>query len=141
MSDRFNNIYRIDPATNTIDLKKDINGSGGHYTYSDMTGFIAQTITTTIGTWTIIFDSGTANTSWGTISWNSSEPAGTSIKVSVRASNDTANWSSWKNAENGVQLDTMLKGRYVEIETTFQIPSGDTSPILYDLTVRSLTPS
>ena len=136
-----NHIYRIDPATNTIDLTKDIIGSGGHYTYSDMTGFIAQTITTTIGTWTVIFDSETVNTSWGTISWNSSEPAGTSIKVSVRTSNDTANWSTWKNAENGVQLDTMLKGRYVEMETTLQILSGNTSPILYDLTVRSRTSS
>jgi hypothetical protein len=38
-------IHRIDPATNTIDLSKRIIGSGGHYTYSDMTGIIVKTIT------------------------------------------------------------------------------------------------
>jgi hypothetical protein len=132
------NIFRIDPATNTIDLTKNIPGSGGHYTYSDMTGFMLRTITTKIGTWSTIFESGTANISWGTISWNSSEPAGTSVKVRVRTSNDKANWSTWKNAANGVQLDPILKGRYVEMETTLQIISGETSPILYDSTVRSI---
>jgi streptogramin lyase len=132
-----NNIYRIDPATNTVELTKDIIESGGHYTYSDMTGFIARTITTTFGTWTVIFDSKTEIIQWGTISWNSSEPAGTSIKVSVRTSNDKANWSTWKNVANGVQFDPMLNGRYVEMETTLQILSGNTSPILYDLTVSS----
>jgi streptogramin lyase len=132
-----NNIYRIDPATNTVDLTKDIIESGGHYTYSDMTGFIARTITTTIGTWTVIFDSGTANIPWGTISWNSSEPSGTSVKVSVRTSNDKSNWSAWKNVASGFPLDPMLNGRYVEMETTLQILSGNTSPILYDLTVSS----
>ncbi len=133
-----NNIYRINPATNTVDLTKNIIGSDGHYTYSDMTGFIARTITTKIGTWTVIFDSETADIQWGMISWNRSEPAGTSIKVSVRSSNDNTNWSEWKNAANGIQLAPIIKGRYIEIETTLQILSGDTSPILYDLTIRSI---
>jgi hypothetical protein len=130
---------RIDPLTNTVDLTKDIIESGGHYTYSDMTGFIARTITTTttIGNWTVIFDSGTSNIQWGTISWNSSEPAGTSVKVSVRTSDDQANWSTWKNVANGVQFDPMLNGRYMNIVTTLKIISGNTSPILYDLTVSS----
>jgi streptogramin lyase len=134
-----NNILRIDPLTNTVDLTKDIIESGGHYTYSDMTGFIARTITTTttIGNWTVIFDSGTSNIQWGTISWNSSEPAGTSVKVSVRTSDDQANWSTWKNVANGVQFDPMLNGRYMNIVTTLKIISGNTSPILYDLTVSS----
>jgi DNA-binding beta-propeller fold protein YncE len=38
-------IYRIDPRTNRIDLAVLIEGSGGHYSYSDMTGSIVQTIT------------------------------------------------------------------------------------------------
>jgi streptogramin lyase len=37
-------IKRIDPATNTVDLAKRIIGSGGHYSYSDMTGTLVGTI-------------------------------------------------------------------------------------------------
>jgi streptogramin lyase len=128
-------IHRIDPATNTIDLSKQIIGSGGHYTYSDMTGIIARTITTKIGTWTVISDSGASDTPWGTISWNSYEPAGTSITVKVRSSNDEVNWSAWETATNGIPLTTTPSGRYLQTEVTFQIFSGEDIPILYDLTV------
>jgi len=38
-------IYRINPKTNAIDLAVLIEGSGGHYSYSDMTGTIVRTIT------------------------------------------------------------------------------------------------
>ncbi|VUT24985.1 MAG: Virginiamycin B lyase [Candidatus Methanolliviera sp. GoM_oil] len=131
-----NYIHRIDPETNTIDLSKQILGSGGHYTYSDMTGIVVRTITTKIGTWTVIFDSERADTPWGTVSWNSDEPAGTSITVKVRSSNDMSTWSSWETATNGDSLSSTPDGRYIEIETTLQILSGDDSPVLYDLTVE-----
>ena len=129
-------IHRIDPATNVTDLSKKIIGSGGHYTYSDMTGIVSRTITTRIGTWTVVFDSETANTPWGTVSWNSNEPTGTSVTVKVRRSNDQSTWSSWETATNGVSLSSTPNGRYIQIETTLQIISGDVSPILYDLTVE-----
>jgi PKD repeat protein len=129
-------IRRIDPATNSVDLVKTIVGSGGHYSYSDMTGIIARTITTKIGTWTVVFDSGELDTPWGNVSWNSSEPAGTSVTVKVRSSNDESSWSAWESAANGVDLSATPDGRYLQIETTLQILSGDVSPILYDLTVQ-----
>ncbi|MCX9084614.1 MAG: hypothetical protein OIN87_07455 [Candidatus Methanoperedens sp.] len=136
-----NNIYRIDNATNKVDLTKNILESGGHYTYSDMTGFIARTITANpMGKWNVIFDSGTSDIPWGTISWNSSEPEGTLLKVTTRATNDKVIWSPWINVSNGVKLDPTIIGRYVEIETNIQILSGNTSPILYDLTVNSSIP-
>lgn len=133
-------IYRIDPATNAVDLTKDIIGSDGHYTYSDMTGFIVRTITKKTpepGTWNVIFDSGITNIPWGTISWNSNEPAGISVKA--RSSNDKAHWSAWKDAGNGIGFSG-LYGQYLEMETTLQIESGKPSPILYDLTARSRIP-
>ncbi|MFZ2070652.1 MAG: hypothetical protein WAV32_03410 [Halobacteriota archaeon] len=129
-------LHRINPATDTVDLSKQIIGSGGHYTYSDMTGILSRTITTKTGTWTVIFDSETADTPWGTISWNSFEPDGTSVTVKVRSSNDQSTWSSWETATNGVSLSSTPDGRYIQIETTLQILSGDVSPILYDLTVE-----
>ena len=134
-------VKRIDPASNSVDLTKSVSGSTGHYSYSDMTGIIARTITTDIGTWTVDFDSEEADTPWGTVSWNISEPAGTSVTVRVRSSDDQATWSSWETASNGVALSSTPNGRYLQIETTLQITSGDVSPILYDLTVRTVGPS
>jgi len=130
-------IHRIDPATNSIDLSKAIIDSGGHYTYSDMTGMVSRTITTKIGTWTVAFDSGLANAPWGKISWTSTEPAGTSLTVKVRSSNDRVGWSTWETAINGVQLTTTPNGRYLQIETTMQTITGADTPILYDLTVKT----
>jgi streptogramin lyase len=131
-------VARIDPATNSVDLYKQIVGSGGHYSYSDMTGIIARTITTQIGTWTVDYDSGVAGTGWGIVSWNGSEPAGTSISVRVRSSEDGSSWSGWETATDGALLGSTPNGRYLQVETTLQILSGDVSPILYDLTVQPL---
>ena len=41
-----------------------------------------------------------------------------------------------ETAANGVGLNLTPDGRYLQIETTLQILSGDVSPILYDLTVE-----
>jgi streptogramin lyase len=130
-----NKITRIDPADNSF-IQKDIPGSGGHYSYSDMTGIISRTITTKIGTWTVNFDSGEADTPWGKVSWNSFEPDGTSVTVRVRSSNDGASWSGWRSVGNDAWFSGTPDGRYLQIETTQQIITGDESPILYDLTVN-----
>lgn len=128
-------IRRIDPATNSVDLTKYLIGSGGHYSYSDMTGIVSRTITTKLGTWTVDRDSGAADMPWGEIYWNSDEPAGTSVAVRVRSSNDGSSWSSWETATNAGALTATPDGRYLQIETTLQIVTGDVSPILYDLEV------
>lgn len=128
-------IHRINPATNTVDKVVNIIGSGGHYSYSDMTGIVARTITTRIGTWTVDFDSGELDTPWGKISWNSFEPEGTEIKVKVRSSNDQITWSSWEeDVLNGGLLSLTPDGQYLQIETTLKTDEDELSPILYDLT-------
>ncbi|MDI6723431.1 MAG: CARDB domain-containing protein [Methanobacterium sp.] len=129
-------IKRINPATNTIELSKRIPG-GLHYGYSDMTGAISRTITTKLGTWTITHDSGVNNLPWGVISWNSFIPENTSLEVQVRSSNDKISWSNWEEAQNGMILSSTLPGRYLQVLVTFQIISGQTSPILYDLSVKA----
>ncbi|MFX1300789.1 MAG: PKD domain-containing protein [Promethearchaeota archaeon] len=134
-------LHRIDPATNLIDLSVQTvgmsgTGVGAHYSYSDMTGIIAWSVTTQIGTWTVDFDSGEPNTPWGTVSWNSYEPTGTSVTIRVRSSNDGSSWSAWESATNDVPLSLTPDGQYLQIETRLQIVTGDISPILYDLTVE-----
>ncbi|MDI6717398.1 MAG: hypothetical protein QME63_10735 [Actinomycetota bacterium] len=130
-------IFRVDPKTNKIDLVKDIVGSGGHYTYSDMTGIISRTITTRVGDWVVTYDSDAADTIWKRVSWKSDEPEGTSIKASVRSSNDNKKWSRWEDVSNGGRLSSDQRGRYLQIWTTLQIKKGSKSPILYDLTITS----
>ena len=52
-----NIIVRLDPATNQVDLQKDLLDAGGHEAASDMTGLVARTVTTRYGTWTVVHDS------------------------------------------------------------------------------------
>jgi len=127
-------IQRIDNNSNSVDMTVPIVGSGCHYSYSDMTGIMARTITTKVGTWTVIFDSEELDTPWGKISWNSLVPEGTSLAVKVRSSNDQISWSSWETASNDVILSSTPNGQYLQIETTFQTNEEEITPILYDLT-------
>lgn len=131
------NIHRIDPATNTVELTKTVVGSGGHYTYSDMTGLLSRNITTRLRSWAVIFDSGQADTPWGAISWNATQPQGTVITVRVRSSDDAISWSAWEISDNDSPLRETPEGQYLQIEVTLQITEGETSPILYELTVES----
>ncbi len=127
-------IHRINPATNQVEISKRIPG-GMHYGYSDMTGLVSSTITTSRGTWNLIHDSGITDAPWGTVSWNSYQPLGTSISVRVRSSNDQNHWSVWRIVTNGVNLVSTPPGRYLQVETTLERLQGSVSPILYDLTV------
>ncbi|WP_287382488.1 Ig-like domain-containing protein, partial [Methanobacterium sp.] len=127
-------IHRINPTTNQVELSKRIPGSL-HYGYSDMTGLVSSTITTSRGSWTVIHDSGITDAPWGIISWNSSQPTGTSVKVRVHSSNDQNYWSAWESVTSGVNLVSTPPGRYLQVETTLERLQGSVSPILYDLTV------
>jgi streptogramin lyase len=127
-------IKRIDPATDAVDLSKRIVG-GTHYGYSDMTGIIARTATTRFGRWTVIHNSKLHETPWGTVSWHSFDPTGTSVKVRARSSDDQKVWSLWEKVINGVPLNSTPPGKYLQVEVTLQVTSGEVSPILYDLTI------
>ena len=129
-------IHRVDPATMKKDLSRRLIGSVGHYSYSDMTGIIARSITTKTGTWTVIDDSGAPGTPWETVSWHGETPPGTSVTVRVRSSEDGKSWSAWEAAENDVPLTATPDGRLLQIEVTLKNLYGDVSPVLYDLTVR-----
>jgi hypothetical protein len=132
--------HRIDTNTNTIDLSVDVVGSGGHDSYSDMTGYASGNIATKVGTWTVVFDSGVAGMPWGTVSWHSLELLGTSISVRVQSSEDNTNWKppGWWPVTNDTAFGApdVPNGRYLQIQVTLQIISGDVSSVLYDLTVQ-----
>ena len=127
-------LKRIDPATNKVDLEILIKGN--HYSYSDMTGIVARSMTTKIGTWTVVFNSKSPATPWGMITWKASTPPGTSLALKVRSSKDAKGWSSWEKVTQGKTLQKTPAGMYLEVETTMQISAGETSPVLHDLTVQ-----
>lgn len=130
-------IQRIDPTINGIDLETNVVGTGGHYSYSDMTGSVSRTITTRSGSWTANVDGGATGTSWTSVSWNGDVPAGAAITVRVRSSDsETGPWSSWVVATSGSALATVT-GRYLEVEATLQGAPGAESPRLYDVTVNA----
>lgn len=128
-------IHRIDPQTNMIDLSKRIIGTR-HYGYSDMTGIISRTFTTTTGSWTVVHNTKVFDSQWGLISWNSYEPMGTSLAVEARSSNDRRNWSSWEQARSYSPLRNTPNGRYLQVKATFQSANRQDSPVIYDLTVN-----
>lgn len=125
-------VYRINPEDNTVDLTKDIAGS--HYGYSDMTGIIARTSTTRLGTWSVIYDSG-AETKWDCITWQASQPEGTVIKARARVSENTTDWSVWHEVIDGLLPTEIPTTRYIQIELTMQVLSGEQIPVLYDTTI------
>jgi hypothetical protein len=60
------------------------------YSYSDMTGAILRTITTSEGRWVQDFDSGYAGANWYQVSWDATTPAGTGVRVEVRSADTRA---------------------------------------------------
>lgn len=126
-------IFRIDPTTNQIDLTKIITGTQ-HYGYSDMTGIVSRTYTSHIGTWKVSHDAGAFESQLGVVSWTCDEPNGTFINVKVRSSNNSNTWSDWEQICNGKGPRRISRGRYFEIDVTFESSSEGASPVLYDLT-------
>ena len=66
-------------ATYTVDAGREL------YSYSDMTGAILRTITTREGRWVQDFDSGYATANWNQVVWDATTPAGTGVRIEVRA--------------------------------------------------------
>ncbi|HEY9205334.1 MAG TPA: hypothetical protein VIO58_05385, partial [Candidatus Methanoperedens sp.] len=144
--DSDNNVWSINRPTNNISK---YNGTDGvplgvfsvgdqPYTYSDATGLgLRMSILT--GTWTVIYDSGTAGIEWGRISWNGSVPAGASINVTLRTADtiEGLQLATYQQANNNE--DFSATGRFIQIETRLTANPSKDSPLLYDLTVQSKT--
>jgi Beta-propeller repeat len=109
------------------------------YTYSDASGQQFLGLTTQTGNWSVVFDSGRAGATWGSVNWNSQEPTGTAIVVQVRADNVQANLPSRtfsSNLTNGGSFCGSQSGRFIEVKATFtRAPGVVNPPILYDLSV------
>ncbi|MBI5648445.1 MAG: hypothetical protein HY962_16060 [Ignavibacteriae bacterium] len=135
---------RIDPAAGLdglglVDLTVALGSTAGPYNYSDMTGFIAVGTTAPQGTWTVIHDGAVAGMGWGKLSWNGATPAGTGIKVEVRAANLMSELclQPWTEVQNNVSIcEAAIIGRYIAVRVTLSRTAPLSTPVLYDLTVQ-----
>ncbi|MCI5192279.1 MAG: hypothetical protein D3915_03995 [Candidatus Electrothrix sp. AU1_5] len=134
------NIMRINPATNAVDLTVDLGEGAGPYNYSDMTGSVRLSHPP-MGFWDVVYDGG-CNTLWDRISWNGQEDAVNNgeIIVQVRAATKKAMLASvpFTTVSNGAAL-TGMKGQFIEVRTTLttEAPVGDRDlPVLRDLTLE-----
>ncbi len=130
------NAMRIDPATNRVDLTVPLGAGAAPYNYSDMTGSVVLS-SPPQGKWVVIYDSGTAATPWGTVTWNGLEAGGASLSVRVRSAESRIDLGGqpWTTATNGVPLASTLSGRYLQVEVQFLGTDQGATPVLYDLTV------
>ncbi|ACM21808.1 alpha-2-macroglobulin domain protein [Geotalea daltonii FRC-32] len=93
------------------------------------------------GVVTLKQDSGAANTSWGKINFNTTQPTGTSIKFRTRTADTeagltTAIWSDYITA-SGSPI-TNPAARWIEVEATLATTDTNVTPLLNDLTVTYL---
>jgi hypothetical protein len=123
-----------------IDLSVGLGAGAGPYNYSDMTGFVAIGATAPSGTWTVVHDSQVVATEWGTVCWDAETPAGTAVKVEVRAADTEVALGSQAfvevaNCESFCGLGTA--GRFIEVRATLSRDASTLeSPVLYELTVQ-----
>ena len=143
--DADNNIWQINRFTNSIAKYRgsDCAPLGTFpvgfdpYTYSDATGFAARNITTPTGTWAVVNDSGASGQAWSNISWTDMVPAGGAVIVSARADNVLANLSSLAYVPVTNGGNPGLTGRFIQVQARLNANTAGTSPILYDLTLRT----
>jgi streptogramin lyase len=135
-----NSAQRIDPATNTVDLRVDLGPGAAPYNYSDMTGSVIGGITNPRGTWRSVLDSGSSGTTWEQILWNTeaegATPDGTSIMVEVRTADMLGDLgaATWQSYASGAFVG--LLGQFAEVRATLTRTGtgvGAVSPVLSDL--------
>jgi hypothetical protein len=79
---------------------------------------------------------GGAEPSWGRILWNADVPAGTSLDIEVRASNDPGSLGAWLTVPaNGTELGTLLDPslRYIQYRTSMETSDNGVSPVLREI--------
>ena len=133
------NVTRIDPATNSVDLTVYLGAGARPYNYSDMTGS-TLTAAPDNGNWTVDYDSGVVNAPWREISWTADEPGDSGLVVTVAGSADGVTFGPFETMSNGG--DPTFDSQYLRINVAFSRSTNADAdgngvfdgPILYDLT-------
>ena len=119
-------------ATYTVDSGQEL------YSYSDMTGHLLRTFTAPEGIWSQTFDSGYLTPYWTQVSWDSIEPAGTGVEVTVRSADEIASLDSGTSCGPFSMSPADLSGcpadlhrhRYLRFDARLFRTSGSLRPTL-----------
>jgi hypothetical protein len=132
-------VYRINPATNTVDLTVNLTGGSAPYGWADSSGLVPLITTQPSGFWDVVYDHG-SEASWGRISWTESTPETCTFYVERRIASTPLALADlpWTLCDNGA-IFGKAPGRYVEVRCTFLRPDASTdTPVLFDLTLETL---
>lgn len=112
----------------------------GPYSYSDMTGYNLENLTTHEGTWNVVQDGGVDGALVKKISWHQQLPAGTSISVKARAAASVVDLAgaAFVDVVNEGAIDN-LAGRYIELEVKLATDDLE-SPVLEDISLEVASP-
>jgi streptogramin lyase len=130
------NVMRIDPAIDSVDLTVDLEVGSQPFSLSDMTGTLAFNTTLQDGHWKVITDGGEPGTDWDNVSWTKQTPGTSLLTVSVRSSDDEASLEGmpWVVVSGAGGIDET--GRFLQTLVKFEKSTGGESPVLFDLTVE-----
>lgn len=130
-------LMRIDPATNAVDMIVPLGGGAQPFNISDMTGAVAYQATLPTGFWQVTTDGGQSGFGWLNAKWSDDVPTLGSLEVFVRGSDDPAVLVGlpWLPVANDAGFS--ITGRYLQTRVELaKDPNQDVSPILFDLTVE-----
>ncbi|NJN98414.1 MAG: hypothetical protein HC875_32140 [Anaerolineales bacterium] len=75
-----------------------------------------------------------ATTSWGSLAWQGSTPAGGAVTFETRSSTDALNWSTWESL-GASNIVTSPAGRYLQYRTTLTTADQTLSPEIRQVVV------
>jgi YVTN family beta-propeller protein len=130
-------VMRIDPATNLVDLTVSLGAGAAPYNYSDMTGSTLSAPPNN-GTWTVVHDTDDDPAKLK-ISWAADTPPDSALGVKIACSSDGVAFGSEQAVING-DTNAVSGCQYVKVIATFTRASSGESPVLYDLTIESNEP-
>jgi YVTN family beta-propeller protein len=130
-------VMRIDPATNLVDLTVSLGAGAAPYNYSDMTGSTLSAPPNN-GTWTVVHDTDDDPAKLK-ISWAADTPPDSALGVKIASSSDGVAFGSEQAVING-DTNAVSGCQYVKVIATFTRASSGESPVLYDLTIESNEP-
>lgn len=146
MIDGSNDVWVMNTSTNRATKYRGADGSlvgflatgANPYVYTDGSGLTTRNQTLNpVGTWTVVYDSGTAATPWGRVNWTDAVPAGASVEVAVRTSDNPATLDLQSYSVVAKNTNFNAAGRYIQIRSRLQMNTIAETPVLYDLTVNS----
>jgi len=133
-------------TTDIYDLTDDAVQVGTNpYTYSDFTGFGLKTFTRPRGTYRYILRGCDApnESNWRFITWNSTEPSGTSILVRARTSENGVTWGDWYGPWDQSPATlfeppgplVLNPALYLQVEFELSTADSAETPILHDFDI------